>query len=350
MFTSPYCLRLPVARVKGRACRWPGEACRRATQRQTDTQTDNSDVEVYTASANAESVRVSLSYAAKKQWHGAITDVSSAFTLAPMEESKVRYALTVPKVVVDAGCASPDIAYMVDRVLYGLREAPRLWGSFRDRRMSRAKLQLGDKKCVLIQMETDPAVWRVVEEGNEAETVALMIIYVDDVMMLGPKEVITEIYRWITVGDEDDKGWTCSPLEWLSREPARYLGMDVRRKESKGTTVFHISQGSYIMELLKGYPQEAQRPSQVPATKESTPAEELDEEEAAVMAIDPELVKQAQRMAGELLWLVTRTRPDVGFATAHVCSNAARDPVAAIRLAKVTMRYLAATPTMGPML
>ena len=31
----------------------------------------NSDVEVYTASASAELVRLSLSYAAKKKWHGA---------------------------------------------------------------------------------------------------------------------------------------------------------------------------------------------------------------------------------------------------------------------------------------
>ncbi|CAE7228392.1 unnamed protein product [Symbiodinium sp. CCMP2456] len=307
----------------------------------------NSDVEVYTASANAESVRVSLSYAAHKKWHGAITDVNSAFTLTPMEESKVKYAITVPKVVVEAGYAPPDIAYMVDRVLYGLREAPRLWGSFRDRRVGRARLKVGDQDCMFLQMETDQAVWRLVTCEDPTKTKAIMIIYVDDVLMLGPEGVVGDIYRWLTQGTEGEEGWKCSPMEWLGREPVRYLGMDVRRRAIGDITSFHISQGSYVMELLKGYPEESKRPSMVPATKEVMPSIEDDEEEPVLMVIDPEMVKQAQRMAGELLWLVTRTRPDVGFATAHVCSTATKDPQAAIRLAKVTMRYLAATPTWG---
>ncbi|CAE7404103.1 GIP [Symbiodinium sp. CCMP2592] len=306
----------------------------------------HNEVEVYTASANAESVRCSLSYGAKRKWHGAVTDVNSAFTLTPMTESKVRYAITMPKVVVDAGCAPPNTAYSVDRVLYGLREAPRLWGSFRDRRISRAKLKVGDKQCVFLQMETDPAVWRLVEIGNESHTLAMMIVYVDDAMMLGPVDIINVMYEWLTKGTEEEGGWKCSPLEWLGKEPVRYLGMDVRRKELGDITSFHISQGSYVAELLRNYPEEAARPSQVPATKESMPQnEEVDEEE--VVVFDGDLVKQAQKMAGELLWLLTRTRPDVGFATAHVCSAATKDPNTAIRLAKMTMRYLAATPTMG---
>ncbi|CAE7215856.1 GIP [Symbiodinium sp. CCMP2592] len=293
----------------------------------------NNEVEVYTASANAESVRCSLSYGARKRWHGAVTDVNSAFTLTPMTESKVRYAITMPKVVVDAGCAPAQTAYLVDRVLYGLREAPRLWGSFRDRRISRAKLKMGDKQCVFLQMETDPAVWRLVEVGNESETLALMIVYVDDAMML------------ITEGTEGDEGWKCSPLEWLGKEPVRYLGMDVRRREKREAISFHISQGSYVTELLRNYPEEAARPSQIPASKEVMPMGEEGEAEAG--PVDEDLVRQAQKMAGELLWLLTRTRPDVGFATAHVCSAATKDPASAIKLAKMTMRYLASTVSWG---
>ncbi|CAE7553512.1 GIP [Symbiodinium sp. CCMP2592] len=305
----------------------------------------HNEVEVYTASANAESVRCSLSYGAKKRWHGAVTDVNSAFTLTPMTESKVRYAITMPKVVVDAGCAPAQTAYLVDRVLYGLREAPRLWGSFRDRRISRAKLKVGDKQCVFLQMETDPAVWRLVEVGCESETLALMIVYVDDAMMLGPVDTIKVMYKWITEGTEGDEGWKCSPLEWLGKEPVRYLGMDVRRREKNDVTSFHISQGSYVTELLRNYPEEAARPSQIPASKEVMPPGEDDETEAG--PVDEDLVKQAQKMAGELLWLVTRTRPDVGFATAHVCSAATKDPASAIKLARMTMRYLASTVSSG---
>ena len=302
------------------------------------------DVDVYTAAASAESVRCALTVGAKKGWCGAVTDVNSAFTLTPMTESTVKYAITIPKVVVDAGCAPTNTAYMVDRVLYGLREAPRLWGSYRDRRVTRARFKVGNKLCMFIQMETDPSVWRVVEVGKESNTVALMVIYVDDVMMLGPMEYVEAMYQWLTVGSEDDKGWKCSPLEWLGKEPVRYLGMDVRRKEAENLVSYHISQGSYVTELLKAYRQEASRPSHVPATKDVMP---FNEESVALSEPSEERVREAQKMAGELLWLVTRTRPDVGYSTAHVCAAATRNPEGAIRLAKLTMRYLAATPDLG---
>ena len=308
----------------------------------------SSEVEVYTAAANAESVRVALSLAARRRWAGAVTDVNSAFTLAPMDEAEIKYGITVPKVVVEAGVVPPNTAYLVDRVFYGLREAPRLWGSFRDKRVQRARLLVGGRECMFIQMETDPAVWRLVPCDDHNNTLALMVIYVDDVMMLAPEKVIEDIYKWLTEGAEGDKGWKCSPMEWIGRNPVRYLGMDIRRKDAALTT-FHVSQGSYVGELLKSYPAEMSRPSQVPATKDTMPLQEdLDEEEGNEQGDpDPGQVKQAQRIAGELLWLVTRTRPDIGYATAHVCGAALKSPAAALRLGKMVMRYLAATPTWG---
>ncbi|CAE7947550.1 RE1, partial [Symbiodinium sp. KB8] len=278
----------------------------------------SNEVEVYTAAANAESVRVAL------------------------------YGITVPKVVVEAGVVPPNTAYLVDRVFYGLREAPRLWGSFRDKRVQRARLTVGGQECMFVQMETDPAVWRLVACNDRSITLALMVIYVDDVMMLGPEQVVKDIYEWLTVGVEEDKGWKCSPMAWLGKAPVRYLGMDIRRKDGSLTS-FHVSQGSYVGELLKSYPMEASRPSQVPATKDTMPSsDDQDEEEVSEQeGPDPSQVKQAQRMAGELLWLVARTRPDIGYATAHVCATALKSPTAAIRLGKMVVRYLAATPTWG---
>ena len=101
------------------------------------------DVEVYTAAANAESVRCALGLASHRQWDAAVCDISSAFTLTPMTESEVTYAITVPRMITDSGYVGADKAYILERVLYGLREAPRLWGGFRDRRISRLRCTTG---------------------------------------------------------------------------------------------------------------------------------------------------------------------------------------------------------------
>ena len=114
-----------------------------------------------------------------------------------------------------------------------------------------------------------------------------MVIYVDDVMMLAPENVIKDIYKWLTVGVEGDEGWKCSPMEWIGKTPVRYLGMDTRRKNTTLTS-FHVSQGSYVGELLKGYPVEASKPSQVPATKDTMPfQDDLDEARGGMRARGP---------------------------------------------------------------
>ena len=301
------------------------------------------DVDVFTTAASAESLRCGLAVAAKRRWSAAITDINSAFTLTPMTESSVRYAITIPRVVVDADCAQPDTAYLVERVLYGLREAPRLWGNFRDRRIKGAKITIEGIVYKFVQMETDNAVWRLVGERNEQETIGMMIVYVDDVMFLGEDYAIKAMYHWITKGEGEEPGWKCSELEWVTSErPARYLGMEVRCRREGRYVFYHISQAGYIADLIREYAMENERPSMVPATKDYMPTYE-DQDACG----DEEQVRLAQKCAGELLWLSTRTRPDIGFATNHVCAAAARDPEGAQKLARLVRRYLATTPSMG---
>ena len=171
--------------------------------------------EVYTAAATAESLRCSLAVSAHRAWNAGTTDINSAFTLTPTTESKVQRAITIPKVVVDAGYAEEGMAYMVERVLYGLREAPRLWGGFRDRRVRNAKLYLKEIEYQFSQMETDESVWRLHPVSEPMQTVALMVIYVDDVLFLGEEEIIMVMYQWITEGEG---AWKCSPLEMVTQK------------------------------------------------------------------------------------------------------------------------------------
>ena len=52
-------------------------------------------------------------------------------------------------------------------------------------------------------------------------------------------------------------------------------------------------------------------------------------------------VRKAQRLAGSLNWLATRTRPDISFIVSQLASAATKAPLRAIALGKRTLRYLA---------
>ena len=62
---------------------------------------------------------------------------------------------------------------------------------------------------------------------------------------------------------------------------------------------------------------------------------------------DPEEVRQAQRIAGGLNWLATRTRPDIAFLVSQLASAATRCPERALALGKRCLRYLAGTRDHG---
>ena len=70
-------------------------------------------------------------------------------------------------------------------------------------------------------------------------------------------------------------------------------------------------------------------------------------------SVDPEEepplseVRMAQRMAGGLNWLATRTRPDVAFVVSQLASAATRAPQRALALGKRVLRYLAGTRDHG---
>ena len=62
---------------------------------------------------------------------------------------------------------------------------------------------------------------------------------------------------------------------------------------------------------------------------------------------DPGDVRTAQRLAGGLNWLATRTRPDISFVVSQLSSAATRAPLRAIALGKKCLRYLSGTREHG---
>ena len=51
-------------------------------------------------------------------------------------------------------------------------------------------------------------------------------------------------------------------------------------------------------------------------------------------------IRAAQQAAGELLWLSTKTRPDISYAVSRICSSTSRAPIWALEASHQVMRYL----------
>ena len=174
---------------------------------------------VYASGTSADTLRISVALAVKMGWCIASTDVANAFTLAPMPD-QLMYALTPPSIVVLAGAARPGETWQITRVLYGLREAPRLWGDFRNARLATARIAYGDFIILLSATTTDENLWKVTYEGDPTVR-GLVLAYVDDFLMLSERGVVVAIYEWL-IAD-----WKCTSLEWVEGGSLRFLGVEL---------------------------------------------------------------------------------------------------------------------------
>lgn len=63
--------------------------------------------------------------------------------------------------------------------------------------------------------------------------------------------------------------------------------------------------------------------------------------------LTPEKIRQAQKAVGEMLWLVTRSRPDVMFAVAKMGADVTRNPTKVLEIYHQCLGYLATTSKEG---
>ena len=74
----------------------------------------------------------------------------------------------------------------------------------------------------------------------------------------------------------------------------------------------------------------------------------VEEEEALINVVEPvqaeeSVLRMAQRQGGELLWLASRTRPDLMYLVALLSSKLTRDPQIVNTLGERALDYLAET-------
>ena len=297
--------------------------------------------ENYSGGADATAFRVLVKKAAEEQWSGSTLDIKTAFLNAELEDSTEIIIIRPPHVLLMQKYMEEGEVFMAKKAVYGLRRSPRLWGLTRDRGLRQMRLDMGgDKWLILEALVSEPNLWRIVESGGFPEPTAkdikgLLMTYVDDMFMVGPPEVLRQLERSIR------SLWASTEPEEVGEKPVRFLGMEVTKVLEDGEDVWYITQESYIRDMLKDYEVKGKR---LPITKDQCLELETKEEDSTDRA---QQLKEAQKSVGELLWTVTRSRPDLMFSIAKMGGAIQRNPRAVAETAAQVRGYLLETSQDG---
>jgi hypothetical protein len=158
------------------------------------------------------------------------------------------------------------------------------------------------------------------------------LVYVDDLLLLGEDSVMQYVIKAIQTK------WETSIPEVIDETSGvRFLGTEIYRQGRK----WWMTQRNYIHDLLarnlgpEEWPQRKIPMMSEPETREEPPNRDL------------ATIREAQRVVGELVWIATRTRPDLAFTITKLASLITKDPQQVLDLTKHVWCYLAATADHG---
>lgn len=161
----------------------------------------------------------------------------------------------------------------------------------------------------------DENVWRLVgvdEKTGENSWTGLMMVDVDDLLVSAEEDTAKAALGAIA------SVWATSEVEKVEEgnKPLKYCGFELEM--GPGGDGFLFSQRMYEKEMLQRW--------EINNTVEAPHYRLGEGDEDTLERIDPKEIKVAQGMAGALLWLTTRTRPDLATSVAAVCRFATKNP------------------------
>ena len=264
--------------------------------------------EVYAGGADGCMVRAMIRAAALSGWAIGGTDVKTAFLNAPIRELEKMVVMEAPSVFSKLELMDRNAVLVVRKAMYGLVTSPRDWCVYRDTVLPgiqwRRKEQ-GDLLHGWFEQTKEENMWRLMEAipGEQPQQKGLMSIYVDDVLYAAEPLVLKAAAKAV------DECWKCSPLEVATTTGAvRFCGMEIFQGQEGG---YHVVQEAYTKDLLDKYEVTWNQATDVPNYK--IPELEEMESKGDVKATE---IQASQAMTGALLWLSTRTRPDLAHGVA----------------------------------
>jgi len=262
-----------------------------------------------------------------------------AFLNAPKREETKITAMEVPTVFKKLGLAGPQDVWIIQKAVYGLTSSPRDSGASIEMRWYRLYISWRRSKngCELegrFVKNPDDNMWRLEEtdvNSKEVHWAGLMSIYVDDLLVTAEDGAAEAAIQ--SIADV----WAISEIEKAEVDkPVKYCGFEI--EVAPDLDGFLLSQRKYEQEMLQRW--------NVTGSVDHPSFKLCEGDEDPDGPIDQDQIKTAQAIAGALLWLNTRTRPDISVGVSTVCQLATKNPAKAIEVGMNVMAW----PTYGEIL
>ena len=291
--------------------------------------------ERYASGVDGNQIRAQVRLAGMKGWSVCGTDIRVAFLNAPKRDDTRITAMEVPTVFRKLGLAGPDDVWIIQKAVYGLTSSPRDWCLYRDETlptMSWRRNRQGQEVDGSFIRTPDDNIWRLEEvnrKTGEKFWAGLMSVYVDDLLITAEDGAAKAAIQAIA------DVWAISEVEKAEvQRPVRYCGFEIEAALDQDG--FILTQRKYEQEMLQRW--NVTKSIEYPNFKLS----ESDEDPAD--PIDQSQIKTAQAIAGALLWLNTRTRPDISVGVSAVCRLATKNPAKSIEIGMTLMAYIHGNP------
>ena len=265
--------------------------------------------ETFSPVVRFESVRTVLALAAQNNLEVHQMDVKSAFLNGELNENLY---VTQPEGFAISG--KENLVCKLHKALYGLKQLPKCWNNQLDQYLK----ELNSK-----QSNSDSCIYTY-EHNNKLTVIA---VYVDDIIIAGHSaQYINKIKS------ELSSRYKMKDLGKMSY----FLGVNVVQDADR----IFINQSSYAQSLLKKFGFDNSKPV-------STPADIGNVLEKATDQCELFDVDNYQSAVGSLLYLCTKTRPDITFAVCNVSKFCSRPTTKHWSAVKRIFRYLKGTYNFG---
>ena len=268
--------------------------------------------ETFSPVVRFESIRFVVALGAQHKLQLHQMDVSTAFLHGELTD---EVYMKQPEGFIETG--KEDLVCRLKRSIYGLRQSPRCWNHALDGKLKEMEFkQTSSDPCLYVSFDSEGVLF-------------LVAVYVDDIVLGGKSKA-----KMDAVKEELSKKFEMKDLGPLHH----FLGVKVIQDQLTG--VIWIGQSSYTEKILQKF---GMNDSKSVSTPVNPDVKLVPNESPDVVCNQP----MYQAIVGSLLYLSTKTRPDIAYAVSSVarfCANPTKEHWTAV---KRILRYLKGTSNLG---